>query len=115
MKERKEKQEKERLTALAKQLNVHCDKVRSVVNGFEATQINKKDFSLIQTFYTTTSPSLTKALNGLLKTCIKTFNIIKICVVKGCNKFKQPFSHGYSSGICIGEAKYILWKGISLP
>jgi len=68
MKERKEKQEKERLTALAKQLNVHCDKVRSVVNGFEATQINKKDFSLIQTFYTTTSPSLTKALNGLLKT-----------------------------------------------
>lgn len=67
MKKEKENLEKERLLALAKQLNVHCDKVRSVVNGFETTQINKKEFSLSQTFYTTTSPSLTKALNGLLK------------------------------------------------
>jgi hypothetical protein len=67
MKKEKENLEKERLLALAKQLNVHCDKVRSVVNGFETTQINKKEFSLSQTFYTTTSPSLTKALKWLIE------------------------------------------------
>jgi hypothetical protein len=67
MKENKRDQDKESLLALAQQLNIHCDKGRSVVNGFETAQINNKQFSLSKTFYTTTSPSLTKALNGLLK------------------------------------------------
>ena len=68
MKENKRDQDKESLIAIAKQLNVQCDKVRSVVNGFETAQINNKQFSLSKTFYTTTGPSLTKALNSLLKT-----------------------------------------------
>ena len=68
MKENKRDQDKERLLALAEQLNVHCNKVKSVVNGFEITQINNKQFGLNKPFYTTTAPSLTKALNGLLKT-----------------------------------------------
>ena len=68
IKKEKESENEERLLAIAKQLNVHCNKVRAVVNGFEAAQINKKEFSLTQTFYTTTSPSLTKAINDLLGT-----------------------------------------------
>ena len=68
MKKEKGKQEKEKLLGLAKQLIAHSEKVRSVVTGFEANQIHKKDFSLGQAFYTTTSPALTKALNDFLKT-----------------------------------------------
>ncbi len=68
MKEKKRDQGNENLLSLAKQLNVHCDKVRSVINGFETTLINNKQFSLTKPFYTTTAPSLTRVLNGLLKT-----------------------------------------------
>ena len=68
MKENKKDQDNESLVYLAKQLNLHCDKVRSVINGFETAQINNKNFSLSKTFYTTTASSLTKVLNGLLKT-----------------------------------------------
>jgi len=68
IKKGKENENEERLLAIAKQLNVHCNKVRAVVNGLEAAQINKKEFSLTQTFYTTTSQSLTKAINDLLGT-----------------------------------------------
>ena len=68
MNEGKETKDKERLLAIANKLNVHCNKVRSVINGFEAAQINNKGFSLSQTFYTTTSESLTKAIKGLFGT-----------------------------------------------
>jgi hypothetical protein len=63
MKEAEENNEK--LLAITKQLNVHCNKVKALVNGLEAAQINDKDFSLSQTFYTSTSQSLTKAINDL--------------------------------------------------
>ena len=60
--------DKEKLLSIAKQLDVHCNKVRALVNGLEAAQINNKEFSLSQTFYTTTSKPLTKAINDLLGT-----------------------------------------------
>ena len=60
--------DKEKLLSIAKQLDVHCNKVRALVNGLEAAQINNKEFSLSQTFYTTTSQSLTTAINDLLGT-----------------------------------------------
>jgi hypothetical protein len=74
MKEAKEKNESERLgtrskvIAIGEKLNVHCNKVNALVNGFEASQINKKDFNLNQTFYTTTSKVITKAIKNLLET-----------------------------------------------
>ena len=68
MTEGNETEDKERLLAIAKQLNVHCNKVKAVVNGFEVGQIFKKEFNLSQTFYTTTSPSMTKAIEDLLGT-----------------------------------------------
>ena len=74
MKETKEKNESERLRmrskvlAIVEKLNVHCDKVMALVNGFEAAQINKTNFSLGQPFYTTTSEIMTKAINDLLET-----------------------------------------------
>jgi len=68
MKEGKGNKDEQRLLDIAKQLNVHCNKVRAVVNGLEAAQINNKEFSLSQTFYTTTSRSLSKAVNDLLAT-----------------------------------------------
>jgi hypothetical protein len=70
MNEAKEYENKEELLAIAKQLDVHCKKVRAIINGFEDAQINNKEFKLGQTFYTTTSPSLTKAINGLLGTYV---------------------------------------------
>jgi len=74
MKETKEKNESERLRmrskvlAIVEQLNVHRDKVMALVNGFEAAQINKTNFSLGQPFYTTTSEIMTKAIKDLLET-----------------------------------------------
>jgi hypothetical protein len=74
MKEANEKNEDERLrmrskvTAIAEKLNVHCNKVWALVNGLEASQINKQSFSLNQTFYTTTSKVMTKAIKNLLET-----------------------------------------------
>ena len=68
MKEAKDNENKEDLLAIAKQLNVHCKKVRAIINGFEDAQINNKEFKLGQTFYTTTSESLTKAIKGLFGT-----------------------------------------------
>jgi hypothetical protein len=57
-----------RLLDIAKQLSVHCDKVRALINGFEGAQINNKAFSLGDTFYTTKSQAMTKAINDLLGT-----------------------------------------------
>jgi hypothetical protein len=74
MKETKEKNESERLRmrskvlAIVEKLNVHCDKVMALVNGFEAAQINKTNFSLGQPFYTITSEIMTKAIKDLLET-----------------------------------------------
>jgi hypothetical protein len=56
------------LQAIAKQLSVHCNKVRALINGFEESQINNTEFSLAQTFYTTRSKLMTKAINNLLET-----------------------------------------------
>jgi hypothetical protein len=74
MKEASEKNEGERLRmrskviAIAEKLNVHSNKVWALVNGLEALQINKQGFSLDQTFYTTTSKVMTKAIKNLLET-----------------------------------------------
>jgi hypothetical protein len=54
--------------AIAEKLNVHSNKVWALVNGLEALQINKQGFSLDQTFYTTTSKVMTKAIKNLLET-----------------------------------------------
>jgi ATP-dependent Lon protease len=56
------------LQAIAQKLNVHCNKVRVLVDGLEEAQINKTKFSLSHTFYTTTSKVMTKAINNLLET-----------------------------------------------
>jgi len=61
-------EDEEKLLSIAKQLVVHCNKVRALVNGLEVAQVNDKEFSLSQTFYTTTSPPLTKAINDLFGT-----------------------------------------------
>jgi type IV secretory pathway ATPase VirB11/archaellum biosynthesis ATPase len=74
MKETNERNESERLhtrsevLAIAEKLNVHCNKVKALVSRLEAAQINKTDFSLSQTFYTTKSEVMTKAINNLLET-----------------------------------------------
>lgn len=74
MKEASEKNEGERLRmrskviAIAEKLSVHSNKVWALVNGLEAMQINKQGFSLNQTFYTTTSKVMTKAIKNLLET-----------------------------------------------
>ena len=57
-----------KVIAVAEKLNVHCNKVWALVNGLEASQINKHGFSLNQTFYTTTSKVMTKAIKNLLET-----------------------------------------------
>jgi Zn-dependent M16 (insulinase) family peptidase len=62
------KSEEERLLDIAKQLSVHSNKVKALVNGLEAAQINNKAFSLGETFYTTKSQAMTKAINDLLET-----------------------------------------------
>ena len=68
MKESNKNEINEKLISIAKKLNVHCSKVRAVVNGLEAAQINDASFNLGQTFYTTSSQSMTKAINDLLAT-----------------------------------------------
>jgi len=68
MKESNKNEINEKLISIAKKLNVHCSKVRAVVNGLEAAQINDASFNLGQTFYTTSSQSMTKAINDLLGT-----------------------------------------------
>lgn len=68
MKENNKNEINEKLISIAKRLNVHCSKVGAVVNGLEAAQINDKSFNLGQTFYTTSSKSMTKAINDLLGT-----------------------------------------------
>ena len=68
MKESNKNEINEKLISIAKKLNVHCSKVGAVVNGLEAAQINDKSFNLGQTFYTTSSKSMTKAINDLLGT-----------------------------------------------
>ncbi|MCW4055066.1 MAG: hypothetical protein NWE84_09165 [Candidatus Bathyarchaeota archaeon] len=67
MKEAKEKGNEERLLSIAKKLNVHSNKVRALVNGFETAQTNDKGFSLSKTFYTTTTQSLTRTINSLVE------------------------------------------------
>jgi hypothetical protein len=54
--------------AIIKRLSEHCNKVRALVDSFEAAQINTTEFSLGQTFYTTRSEILTKTINDLLET-----------------------------------------------
>ena len=56
------------LLDIAQQLSVHSNKVRALVNGLEAAQINNKAFSLGETFYTTKSQTMTKAIKDLLGT-----------------------------------------------
>jgi len=68
MKESNKNEINEKLISIAKKLNVHCSKVRAVVNGLEAAQINDASFNLGQMFYTTSSQSMTKAINDLLGT-----------------------------------------------
>jgi hypothetical protein len=74
MKDANEMNEGERLRmrskviAVSEKLNVHCNKVWALVNGLEASQINKQGFNLNQTFYTTTSKVMTKAIKNLLET-----------------------------------------------
>jgi len=75
MKESNEKNESDErllmrssLQAIAKRLSAHCSKVRTLVNGLETAQINNTEFSLGQTFYTTKSKLMTKAINDLLET-----------------------------------------------
>ena len=75
MKERKDKNEsakslssRSNVQAIAKRLSEHCGKVKALVNGFEVAQINNKEFSLGQTFYTTKSKLMTKAINNLVET-----------------------------------------------
>jgi len=68
MKESNKNEINEKLISIAKKLNVHCSKVRAVVNGLEAAQTNDTSFNLGQTFYTTSSRSMTKAVNDLLGT-----------------------------------------------
>jgi hypothetical protein len=65
---KKTNSEEERLLNIAKQLSVHSNKVKALVNGLEAAQINNKAFSLGETFYTTKSQAMTKAINDLLET-----------------------------------------------
>jgi hypothetical protein len=54
--------------AITKRLSEHCNKVRALVDSFEAAQINTTEFSLSQPFYTTTSEMMTKAINDLSET-----------------------------------------------
>ena len=56
------------MLAITKRLSEHCNKVWTLVNGFEAAQVNKTEFSLSQPFYTTTSELMTKVINNLLET-----------------------------------------------
>ena len=60
--------DEEKLLEIAKQLSVHSNKVRALVNGLEGAQINNKAFSLGETFYTTKSQTMTKAIEDLLGT-----------------------------------------------
>ena len=60
--------DEEKLLEIAKQLSVHSNKVRALVNGLEGAQINNKSFSLGETFYTTKSQTMTKAIEDLLGT-----------------------------------------------
>ncbi len=93
MKEAKETKTKESLLAITNQLNVHCNKVRSVITGFETAQINNREFSLTQTFYTTTSQSLTKAIKGLFGTYetlrVKVREVAQIGYVSFENSFPE--------------------------
>jgi hypothetical protein len=68
MKKVRDNEKEQKLLSIANQLNVHCNKIRALVNGLEEAQVNNKEFSLSQTFYTTTSPPLTKAINDLFGT-----------------------------------------------
>ena len=74
MEETNETNESERLRvrsslqAIAQKLSVHCNKVRALVNGFENSQLNNSEFSLGQTFYTTKSKLMTKAIERLVET-----------------------------------------------
>jgi hypothetical protein len=54
--------------AITKRLSEHCNKVRALVDSFEVAQINTTEFSLGQTFYTSTSEMMTKAINDLVET-----------------------------------------------
>lgn len=91
MKEAKDNENKEELLAIAKQLNVHCKKVRAIINGFEDAQINNKEFKLGQTFYTTTSPSLTKAIDGLLGTYVTLRSKVREVAQIGHVSFENSF------------------------
>lgn len=91
MKEAKDNENKEELLAIAKQFNVHCKKVRAIINGFEAAQINNKEFNLGQAFYTTTAPSLTKAINGLLGTYVTLRSKVREVAQIGYVSFENSF------------------------
>lgn len=92
MKERKEKDEgKARLLDIANKLGVHCTKVNALVNGFEKAQINNKAFSLSQTFYTTTSKSMTKVINNLLGTYEALRREVRAVAQMGYVSFENSF------------------------
>ena len=97
MKETKEKNESERLRmrskvlAIVEKLNVHCDKVMDLVNGFEAAQINKTNFSLGQPFYTTTSKIMTKAINDFLETYMALRRDVREFAQMGYVRFENSF------------------------
>ena len=91
MKEGKENENKKGLLAIAKELNVHCNKVRAIINRFEDAQINSKEFNLSQTFYTTTSQPLTKAINGLLGTYVTLRSKVREVAQIGYVSFENSF------------------------
>ena len=88
---KKTKSEGERLLDIAKQLSVHCNKVRALVNGLEASQVNNKAFSLGDAFYTTKSQTMTKAINDLLGTYEALRREVREVVQIGYVSFENAF------------------------
>jgi len=88
---KKTKSESERLLDIAKQLSVHCNKVRALVNGLEASQVNNKAFSLGDAFYTTKSQTMTKAINDLLGTYEALRREVREVVQIGYVSFENAF------------------------
>lgn len=54
--------------AIVKRLSEHCGKVRALVNGFEAMQMNNAEFGLDQPFYSTRSSLTMDAIKNMMKT-----------------------------------------------
>lgn len=54
--------------AIVMRLSEHYGKVRALVNGFEAMQMNNAEFSLDQPFYSTKSSLTMDAIKNMMKT-----------------------------------------------